>query len=318
MCISVHPSEMSSTKVYAGEAERDGAYVHVLAYKNRARSLRTGGNAMTLPIPARSLGRENAVDATGFPSFIDDIADATRYRSRGLSRGVGPACAGGSAEIFNVGSYTVVLSDSAAAIEDAMIQVPVERRPRSNPAVTDFLVRAYPGWPIAVCCWSGSVDPEPLLWWYEPLDPSSIFVPTLDSHDGGAPRPGPVEADHYLCFGSTIRPQGLEPVRWSERIPDAAAQLLPRRAVATALRRTLPNGDVRLPVESLRKDLSPGSPPGPASRTFPSGDPADPPERFVQRYAKDLKAGGMPLGEALAQARRVQEASSIEVGFGVH
>ncbi len=93
MCISMQPSVMSDTRLYAGDAMWKDTYVHVLAYQNKATS--TLPNAMILPIPASAeLGPENTVDATGFKRFLEDIGEATRRRYRGgpASKTLGTTC----------------------------------------------------------------------------------------------------------------------------------------------------------------------------------------------------------------------------------
>src|SRR5689334_18183446 len=76
MCITFHASELSNTKLYAGEARRGDTYVHVIAYQNKAAT--KGPNAMILPLPAAVMpGPENVVDTRGFELFLDDIHSAT-------------------------------------------------------------------------------------------------------------------------------------------------------------------------------------------------------------------------------------------------
>lgn len=105
MCISMRPSTMANTTLYAGDAEWKQRYVHVLAYQNTAKS--SGPNAMVLPLPATHLGPDNVVDTRSFPLFLADISLATHSisRTRGL---VAPQPA--AAAVFDV---------AAAQLDDA-------------------------------------------------------------------------------------------------------------------------------------------------------------------------------------------------------
>lgn len=267
MCMSLHPSKMTGTKIYAGEADLGGTYAHVLAYQNVAETHAPGPNAMVLPIPAVTLGPKNTVDTRKFKDFLSNIINATRSKSRSLSRGVGEAFGlSKSVQVFDVGSYTVVLARNPSAIVDGLASVPEDKRPALNETVIASFAANYPGWPIAVCCWNGSIKPEPLLWWYEPLDPSTLFAPTLDAHDGSAPRRGSVHTDHYLTFGSTIQPQG-EAVRYYQEIPTDVTSFLPTQVVGGKLDKILPNGDVYMNVQGLRDSESVK-----AYRKFPGTD----------------------------------------------
>lgn len=230
MCISMHPSRMTGTKIYAGEAMRGDVYVHVLAYENGAET--QGANAMVLPIPAVSLGPENLIDTRQFPKFIGDILQAAKIpdRSRGLSRSLS-LTPDSRAKVFDVGSYTIVAAESPEQITPALERVPVDKRPDLNEEVLMSFGHNYPGWPILVCCWRGTVKAEPILVWYEPLNKSQVFVPTLDSHDGTWPRQGKVQTDHLIALGSTLREYKVDPrsapVRYQGNVPAEVKALLP-------------------------------------------------------------------------------------------
>jgi hypothetical protein len=274
MCMSLHPADFENTKLYAGEARReDGTYVHVLAYQNRAAS--AGPNAMILPLPARGkLGPENAVDTRAFKRFLDDIHAATRIMTLSLSFSLSDEMdLEEGAQVFEVGSYTVVLAEEAAAVTRALDRIPAARRPALNGAILDAFARLYPGWPLAVCCWDGRVEAEPLLWWYEPRQPEQLFAPALDAHDGGPPNlDALVRVDHHVAFGSALDPERSGPpdgaeydghVSYADRIPGEILRLLPTRVAGTALQSGLPNGDFWCSTKRLR---------GPARRAAPGRD----------------------------------------------
>jgi hypothetical protein len=124
----------------------------------------------------------------------------------------------------------------------ALTQVPESKRPSINTQMLEAFEHYYPGWPVAVCCWNGSVKPEPLLWWYEPRYPEWLFAPALDAHDGNPPDiHATVHVDHYVAFGSAIQPQG-QAVRYRD---DAGPfrSLLPSSVRGTSLLGGMSNGD---------------------------------------------------------------------------
>ena len=279
MCITLHASKMSGTKVYAGEANKDGVYVHVLAYQNVAASMHSGPNAMILPIPAKgSLGPLNLIDTRKFKHFLSDIAEATKEpslsRSRSFSKGA-PASLDSLAEVFDVGSYTVVLAERPGQVAEALERVPANKRPTINNQVLASYNKNYPGWPLAVCCWSGETQAEPILLWYEPKVPTYLFAPALDAHDGEAPKQVDVTVDHIVAFGSTLRATGNTLIQYSDLLlPQDVAALLPFRAVGERIRRkSLPNGDFWYPVTNLDGNTD-YTEPAPALRFFPgAGNP---------------------------------------------
>ena len=275
MCMTLGEAELSSTKLYAGEARRGETYVHVLAYQNKAAT--QGPNAMVLPLPAKVMpGPGNVVDARGFRRFLDDIHDATRDWSR-VPRSAGLDELEAAAQVFDVGSYTVVLASSARTVRGALERVPASKRPVLNAVALGAFEALYPGWPLAVCCWDGTLEAEPLLWWYEPMLPDQLLAPALDAHDGQPPRTDAiVEVDHHVAFGSTLRPTGLEvhyqddarvddrraAPSWivpyerpaaEEQLPRpvASTALLPRQVHGTRIQRAMPNGDFWLPTQKL-------------------------------------------------------------------
>lgn len=252
MCISSAPSVMSGTKLYAGEAMFDDVYVHVLAYQNKARSLTSRPNAMILPFPTTvSMGPANVIDTRAAPDFLDRYAEAIQPRTRGMiPKGVRMLSYG--AQVFQVGSYTVVLADDPLAIPDALEQVPVRQRPDPNDELYESFSVLYPGQPVAVCCWSGDIKPEPLLWWYEPSRPDQFFMPALDAHDGQPPRRHSVVVDHALIFGSTLTPLGNR-AYFDQPLSSEMAALLPTQVQGTFYHQDMPNGDFVLPKRKFQE-----------------------------------------------------------------
>jgi hypothetical protein len=208
------------------------------------------------------MGPNNIIDTRGFGKFLTDIGLATKIHvdsfSRSLmSKGV-TAGAAGFAQVFDSGSYTVILADHVAQVPEALTRVPSEKRPEIT---TQFLIRfgmLYPKQPVALCCWTGTLKSEPLLWIYEPKNPEVLFVPTMDAHDGGPPDlDAMVQADHIISTGSRIVSVG-SPVNYTDLIktggslPSEFEGLLPSRVRGYRLKRMVKNGDMFISVPELR------------------------------------------------------------------
>lgn len=283
MCCTFEKSEMSNTRIYVGEAQRQGKLVHVLAYQNTAIS--KGPNAMVLPFPTEvKMGQENVIDTTKFKNFLEDIGEASRAimksaGSRGMTLGAASFDADGlRAEVFDSGSYTVVLATNVWQIPEALSRVPAERRPSVS---SDFLIgynELYDGQPIAVCCWDGSIEAEPMLWWYEPSNSNALFIPTMDAHDGKAPKLGvKVDTDHLISVGSTNGNIG-DKVRYRDasKIPAEVKELLPLLVHGKKVYDRQPNGDSFVSVSTLHSTRE---------QMFSGGAPAV----ELVRYAKAQK-----------------------------
>ncbi len=270
MCCTLEPAHLFGTILYAAETVVNDKIVHVMGYQNDAENLSRGPNAMILPIPAANLlGPDNMLDTSMAKSILKDLGDAVKPRtlSRGFSLGTKGVDALSVVQVFDKGSYTVVLATNARAIPAALEQVPLTRRPKPNPAIFDAYAQWYPEWPIALCCWDGSIKAEPLLWHYEPQDQSRLFAPALDGHDGKLPQIGrPVSVDHIVAFGSVMSPRGQNVYyqdfnRWNEGkrgmeavIPEHLRPFLAHKVTGQSVHdMQLPNGDFSLPIGLIEK-----------------------------------------------------------------
>jgi hypothetical protein len=252
--------------------------VHVLGYQNVAENLAAGPNAMLLPIPsAKPMGRENAIDARPFARILEDYRMALRSLiPRSRSRGPVPKPAPQQVQVFESGSYTVVLANRAelGSIAEALALVPERKRPSISPALIYIYQRWYPEWHVALCCFDASVGgPEPIIWQYEPLDPTHVFLPGLDGHDGRLPRLDvSVDVDHAVALGvdspSTDPSLRAASITLSSSMPAELAPLFPTRVVGLAsMTEPLANGDWYLPAIPTRASLAAAltqrrSPPG--------------------------------------------------------
>lgn len=256
MCCTIGPSvaTLSATKLYAGEAMFNGKYVHVLAYQNKAKS--SGPNAMIIPFPTNvAMDEANVLDTTKYKNFMNDISEATKVRTRGISMNdsdelLSFGAVMKSAKVFDVGDYTVVLASHVSQVPEALKKVAPEKRPEVS---MEFLIGygiLYPDQPVALCCWSGSVDAAPLLWWYEPKDSENLFIPTMDAHDGKAPDLNAnVHVDHIISVGSNLVSTG-ETVHYEDFLYEGAP-LLPKKVHGAKFKGSMKNGDMFVSVADL-------------------------------------------------------------------
>jgi len=262
MCMTSARARLSNTLIYTGTAHRQGKDVHVLAYQNTAYT--SGPNAMILPVSTSdAMDEKNVIDTRSFKGFLKDITNASKVQSRMLGGDSRVTRSAKSAQVFDVGSYTVVLADNAFQIPEALNRVPDHKRPNVS---SQFLIgfnKLYTDRPIAVCCWDGHLKAEPLLWWYVPTNKDVLFAPTMDAHDGSAPNVDEVvETDHIISVGSaSLNKVGHHNrVIYNDSIPADVQQLLPTHTYGMKINSHVKNGDMfvdanRLGHEKLYKDI---------------------------------------------------------------
>lgn len=271
MCCTFEAAELRQTVVYAGEAEVDGKYVHVLGYQNLAENLAGGPNAMLLPLPSSvKLGPDNVVDCSRAPSVLGDLKEAV-HALRPLMLGSDDdddlllACASADVEkravIFESGRYTVIAAETVGSLAKLLPQVPERKRPKLNMRVLNQYASWYKGWQFLLCCFTQSVtEPDPIVVWYEPTNRSELFIPGLDAHDGSPPDLSAiVDTDHVIAVGSTIHPAG-ETVDFSDPPHPVLSTLIPDKVLGHefsgyALGRH-PNGDFVIPNVLQKIDQS--------------------------------------------------------------
>lgn len=243
MCCTIEPSSVSGTIVSCIEARHPttGKLIHVVGYKNKAKS--GVANAMLLPFPSRvRMGHTNVVDTQQCKEIMSDYVLAAcppMFLCFGDSGGV---------DVFDAGSYTVVLASNASEIPAALGQVPADRRPALNQEYFDAYAAIYPAndWQLALCCWNGDVDAEPIMWWYEPNDPTRLFLPGLDAHDGKPPvLDSMVDVDHTLVVGSNlVGVQSAAHVEFSSHIPEHVLPFIASKVIGIELHdQQMINGD---------------------------------------------------------------------------
>jgi hypothetical protein len=245
MCVSLHPAELSATRLMGHVATVDGETRHVIGYQNVAKNHHHGANAMVLPIPsAGELDESNFLDTTHAPHILKDMVEATTLRGRTFGGGRGTSKGAPRMRVFDHGIYSIALGRDVTkdALDEAMTRVPANRRPDLNWDVLSVYPELYPGWWLAFCCFDNrqAAQGTPLLYHYRPLDEFTLFLPALDAHDGQRPRTGRrVEVDHDILVGV----DGGATVRYQDSL-GALAPYLPTQVVrANVSDGVLPNGD---------------------------------------------------------------------------
>ena len=258
MCISTKPSRMSDTTIYAGHARLDDKFVHVLGYQNTADNLHDGPNAMILPLPTRvPVSQKNVIDVSGLDNLMKDFRDAIEPATKGGNyRGfLGDDMRKSKAIVFDSGAYTVVLAQDAMDIPEALKRVPENKRPEANMELFKEFRVMYPNWPVAVCCYDGSIKTTPMFWWFEPIYPGMLFAPALDAHNGKPPDLDvEVGVDHMLVFGSTMLAAAGNTVPYSKEPSQELFSFLPKKVVGTSVRGSLLNGDFWYPADKIGRE----------------------------------------------------------------
>jgi hypothetical protein len=278
MCCSVSPGvpvRFSDTVLYAAEVIGEaGDPVHVLGYQNKVQGrvgllslavswlpLGHSGNAMILPFPAvpRTMTRANVLDTKHCRDILQDMADAVAPRPAGhtLSRAAGRMRSipePPPIQVFKAaGIYTVILAQDPRDIPAELDRVPRSQRPALNPALFDAYARWYPGWTIALCCFSNRRArlADPLLWWYEPMSPDRLFLPAVDCHTGDVPDlDSHVAVDHVIAVGS-YRMAGGRRVVYRDTVPGAVAPYLRPTLIGQRYTGSMPNGDFVCELEDV-------------------------------------------------------------------
>jgi hypothetical protein len=289
----VQVAEFSNTYGWAGETEKDGKLVHVMLYHNSARNLfltsdskgetltEPSGNAMILPIPAvpGSMTSANMMDGAAYkpigrmlydatPGFFEHVMKVLMSILASVASGPEPMGMSKGAvqvmdhyEIFGRGSYTVVLANNASIIPEALSKVPLKVRPKINKEIFDAYQKWYPGWTFALCCFEKQAGGEPIVWWYEPKDPSELFFPALDAHTGKPPILNTsVDVDHHLTVSSTNMLTLLASTPFSAVRKVLGAQpsdppFVPKHVMGSEFSGKLPQGDFVFSTTDLRMGL---------------------------------------------------------------
>lgn len=262
MCMTVNKAALSATKILSLPLENGN---HFLAYSNKVKNLSDKPNAMILPIPGTTK-QEWFHNTESYKGFLDEITEKARwendwkgirYRGKGLHK----------LETFQLGMYTIGLSDSFDGAEEFINSLPKEKRPEVSDSLKAFFKEKYEGWSFAVCCFDSdkTIDAQPIALEYTPFNPDLIYFPTLDAHDGEAPSLSKdVKADHTFIyehtgvfdneakndpFGRTTK-YVMEYVQLEANVPDF---LNKRRYRLSSAKGSIQNGDTFIGIDEMNK-----------------------------------------------------------------
>lgn len=296
MCCTLEPARLSKTRIYAAEVMRNDGLAHVIGYQNAVAGM-PGPNAMLLPFPAEGrVSRDNLVNGEKFKSILgayDDAVEALRprrlSRARSFSKGVLLGSYDDSDyEVFESGSYTIALAQKADALIPAVLEVPEARRPVVHPKFVEALGKLYPEWPIALCCFEGTMEgPEPLFWWFRPRFPEVLFAPAIDAHDGEPPKlDAHVRRDHMLAFASYASRRPINTTLQGEierQVPPEHRWLFDPRVCGRKFDGVTHNGDFVYDLDTVRDEKVEGW--LPVKVTAP---PQDRPDKWAHLMAESV------------------------------
>jgi hypothetical protein len=206
MCVTTQKALLNYTYIGTWDIEHpEYGYRHVLIYQNTPANLSDQPNCMLLHIPsAKPLTPENIIDTSEDASFLKKIYDAITpkmaYRGGDTVRSIGLNI------VFEMGIYDIaILNDcSSAAVQEAMLQVPEEKRVTISEEMLDFYRNTFPDWPLVLCCFNNQVASEgsPIMIHYSPLHKNTLNLPTIDSHGSVPVLDRPIPFHQKLIIGS--------------------------------------------------------------------------------------------------------------------
>lgn len=205
MCITVNHAHLSNTKILSLPLENGN---HFIAYSNKVKNESGKPNAMILPIP----GETNPSlfhNTEKYKDFMDEIIENSKLvedylgiRSRGFSsKGIDL-----SFDHFVLGQYIIGLSKDFDGVREFLNQLSDEKRPEISEELKSFFEEKYAGWSFAICVFDSdkTIDAQPIAFEYKPFGPSLVYFPTMDGHDGKAPRiDSVVKTDHTFIYEHT-------------------------------------------------------------------------------------------------------------------
>ena len=206
MCVTSAAATLNSTYVGAWEIEHPVyGYRHVMAYQNAPQNLAEGANCMLLHLPAAEpLLPEYLLDTADCPNLLKQMAASKTSREATLGSAVAQ-----QVYVVEMGIYHVVLLNekTPAALEQALTQVPAEKRPAIAPELLQFYSTHFPDYPIVLACFNNreSKQASPIVVHYKPNDPGHLFFNLLEGHDGGPPQLNQlVERHQVIIAGSSL------------------------------------------------------------------------------------------------------------------
>jgi hypothetical protein len=256
MCVTNGLSAQNNTYLYIGEVVISSTLYHTLGYGNTTKNLAEEPNAMILTFPTKTpMTKANVLNTDGCPNILRDMKNAIEPPVSGGRGGDSKALLSFEVEVFDSGIYTVVLAQDPRMISSALNLVSKEKRPPLNPELFEFYARAFPGQPVALCCFNNrdAVEADPMFWYYEPEDHTTFILPGVDCHTGESPDPNAlVGRDHWLMYGSYRFEEGVgDTVLYTDQIPESTRVFLPDKVVGMKIEVNSLNGDFASNKESI-------------------------------------------------------------------
>ncbi|MCP4441823.1 MAG: hypothetical protein GY810_23195 [Aureispira sp.] len=207
MCVTSEPAKLEGTLIGLWDINHPKyGYQHVLAYQNIPESLSDKPNCMLLHIPSEGpLLPQNILDTSGEnKDVLKDIIKALTPLSRGGDRGV--AVAAGGNYVHEMGIYHIAILNDLGAVQETLLQIPIEKRPSIPPNFVGFYAKNYPNYPLLLCCFNNrdSAETSPIMVYYTPQKPNEFRLPNIEGH-GELPELGSFfDGQRTFMFGSGI------------------------------------------------------------------------------------------------------------------
>jgi hypothetical protein len=253
------PAEFKGAIAFGGEVNEN---LHLLGYKNSAQTY-AGPNCMLLHVPTAELTVNSLISTTTDREFMDDMGKRVHSlmpQTRGMSfRGGGDFIP--KAVVVQYGAYEIVLANSARDIPEALERVSPAKRPAINSELLDWYDRHFPLYSFILACFNNTAEEanHPILVQYTPMDPTTIFVPGLESHSGQPPVLGGRDhaRDFKVVFGSRLAEQNsrVPSVRYTNPISPLRS-LLPTSVVGFRDEGFGTNSDYIARVEDVRRGVN--------------------------------------------------------------
>ncbi len=246
MCVTSAAAALTSTYVGAWEIEHpEYGYRHVMAYQNAPQNLAEGANCMLLHIPAAApLLPEHLLDTADCPDLLRQTYQL--WMSRNTRGGLFAQ----SIYVVEMGVYHVVLLNEKTedALNAALLQIPLEKRPAIAPELLHFYADNFPGYPLVLACFNNkdSRNASPILLHYQPYSNTELFFNLLEGHDGAPPVLGKIMNRHQVVIAGTQRVEtwrGHPGVFEYPGVPERLLPFLPVVGEVQALSGESPNND---------------------------------------------------------------------------
>jgi hypothetical protein len=255
MCVTFAPARLSGTIVYIGKQKS----THVVGYQTTAIS--KGPNAIILHVPGQ-IANDNLIDTRGFPNLFKNMRDLLIPRPRNSFSFNSDEASSKTVDHHVCGLYDILVTDTPTAIPGALAQIPVEKRPNISAELMDYYSKPFfKGNKFLVWCFD-EIDEanlkQPILFSYTPTDPDVLTIPGIDAHDGGVPKLGLVDRDHWLLYGSYELDSSTHGtrVRYSDKIPSEIKQILPNKVIGKNFSAQTQNGDFTITAREISQGIS--------------------------------------------------------------